>query len=71
MVLSKIILLVLLDFLAAATVFGWSHVSRNQFETIVNENEVALVACKSHKQVLMSTAVSWLMKSRLPNIVKI
>jgi hypothetical protein len=50
MVSSKIIFVVLLDFLAATTVLGWSHVSRNQFQSIVNENEVTLVACKSPKQ---------------------
>lgn len=62
MVQLKIIFVVLLDFLAAATVLGWSHVSRNQFQSIINENEVALVACKSPKQALMSVEVLWLMK---------
>jgi len=55
MVLSRIICIVLLDFLAVATVFGWSHVSKNEFQSIINQNEVALVACRSSKQVLMST----------------
>jgi hypothetical protein len=50
MVLFKIIFVVLLDFAAVATVLGWSHVSRNQFQSIINENEVALVACKSPKR---------------------
>lgn len=50
MALFKIIFVVLLDFAAVATVLGWSHVSRNQFQSIINENEVALVACKSPKQ---------------------
>jgi hypothetical protein len=50
MVLSKIIFVVLFDFAVVSTVLGWSHVSRNQFQSIVNENEVALVACKSPKQ---------------------
>jgi hypothetical protein len=58
MVLSKIICVVLLDFLAVTTVFGWSHVSKNEFHSIIIQNEVALVACKSCKQVLMSTEVS-------------
>jgi hypothetical protein len=49
MALFKIIFVVLLDFAAVATVLGWSHVSRNQFQSIINENEVALVACKSPK----------------------
>jgi hypothetical protein len=46
MVPSKTIFVVVLDFLAVSTVFGWSHVSRNQFQSIISEHEVALVACK-------------------------
>ena len=51
MMLSKIIFVILLDFLAILPVLGWSHVSRNEFESIVNENEVVLVACKSLRRL--------------------
>jgi hypothetical protein len=60
MALPKIIFVALIHSLAVATVFGWSHVSRGQFQSFVNENEVVLVACKSPKQVLMRAEVSWL-----------
>jgi hypothetical protein len=69
MVLSKIIFVVLLDFLAVATVSGWNHVSRNKFQSIVNDNNVALVACKSPKQILMSTEVSRLTKVTSSNMI--
>jgi hypothetical protein len=62
MVLSKIIFVVLLDFLALSTVLGSSYVSRNQFQSIVNENEVVLVACESPKRPLMSTKESSFIK---------
>jgi hypothetical protein len=62
MVLSKIILVALLEFVAITTVLGWSHVSRNQFQSMVKENEVALVACKSPRQIPVSTKISWLMQ---------
>lgn len=49
MVLSKIIFVFLLDFVGVATVLGWNHVSKIQFQSIINENEVVLAACKSLK----------------------
>jgi hypothetical protein len=58
MVLSKIIFVVLLDFLAVSTALRSSYVSRNQFQSIVHENEVVLVACESPKRPLVSTKVS-------------
>jgi Thioredoxin len=62
MVFSKIIFIVL-HTLVVAKVFGWSHVSRNQFQSFVNKNEAVLVACESLEQVLMFTELHLLIWS--------
>lgn len=45
--LPKVLLVCLLDLIAARTAFGWNHVSRDKLESIISKNDVALVACKS------------------------
>jgi protein disulfide-isomerase A1 len=45
--LPKVLLVCLLDLIAAKLALGWNHVSRAKFEYVVNEEPLALVACKS------------------------
>jgi protein disulfide-isomerase A1 len=45
--LPKVLLVCLLDLIAAKSALGWNHVSRAKFEYIVREEPLALVACKS------------------------
>jgi hypothetical protein len=35
-----------------AIVFGWDHVSKSRFQSIIHENDMALVACESPHGVL-------------------
>jgi hypothetical protein len=69
MVLSKTIFVVLLAFLAVSTALGSSYVSRNQFHSIVNENEVVLVACESPERPPMSTEESSFMKIASSDVI--